>query len=224
MTQTSYSTFNPIEYEAHMLAYEKVDSQSKVLDVGCATGYFARELKKKNCRVWGVEKEEKASKRAKRYCEDVFKEDIESIAALPLRKKFFDYILLLDVLEHLKNPLKAVLFLKPYLKDEGKVIISVPNVAHIKVRLNLLLGKFNYEEKGIMDRNHLKFFTKETFLNLLDEAELNIDELDFSCDFGQLPVAGRAAKRAPKNYQYVITRTFNTLLAVQFIAVCDNKK
>lgn len=218
---SKYNQFNPTPYEAHMVVYEKIKEGSKVLDVGCATGYFAQKLKEKDCKVWGIEMDKKAAILAKPYCEEVIVEDIEKIEKLPKPRNFYDYILFLDVLEHLKYPDKIIQLLKPYLKKDGKIIISVPNIAHISIRLRLLLGSFDYERVGIMDETHLRFFTKKTLQEFIKQAGLKLVELEYSSDFGQLPFVGRIAKKMPKIMQYKLTKSFPGLLAVQLIAVCS---
>lgn len=256
-----YSIFNPTPYEAHMVVYGKIMEGSKVLDVGCATGYFAKKLKEKKCKVWGIERDKEAAEEAGKYCEEVIVADLEALAntstpgesrrntpgvslpRLPFQKDFFDYILLLDVLEHLKNPEKLIGLLKPFLKQNslqvpppqgstshtpgvslspGKIIISVPNIAHVSIRLRLLQGKFDYERVGIMDETHLRFFTQKTLKEFISLVGLKLDELDYSSDFGQLPFIGRIARKMPKIMQYRLTKMFPTLLTAQFIAVCSN--
>lgn len=215
-----YTKFNPISYESHMLVYDKVREKSKVLDVGCATGYFAKKLKEKDCKVWGIEQNPEAAKIARKYCEKVVVADIESSRKLPLSEKFFDYILFLDLLEHLRDPAKVLSFFTSYLAEGGYIIISAPNVAHISIRTRLLMGKFNYEKLGIMDETHLRFFTKSTLIKMIENSGLEVQEIDYSSDLGQLPALSRITKHIPKILQYKITRLFDTLLAVQFIVLC----
>lgn len=72
-------------------------------------------------------------------------------------KKIFDYIILGDVLEHLTDPWKIVNELKQYLKKDGCLISSIPNIMHVSVLRNLVLGNFTYEDSGILDKTHLRF-------------------------------------------------------------------
>ncbi len=219
---------NLVNYELHSQVFNTIeknrDKSILVLDVGCATGYFAKKLQEKNCRVWGIEIDQKAAKKAAKYCEKVVVGDIDEMDSLPFNKNFFDYILILDTLEHLVDPKKALKLVIPYLKKTGKIIISVPNSAHIFIRTNLLFGKFNYEKQGLMDETHLHFFTKKTILEIVKMANLNIVDLDYSADFGQIPILGKFLKKIPKKYQYIVTCILNTLLAVQFILICQKKK
>ncbi len=236
-----YTTFNLTPFETHMLVYERIKSGSDVLDVGCATGYFAKELMKKNCKVWGIDWDKNAIKEAKKYCEEVYMVDLERISDpstirgvmasqvqpatsevssgfLPFKKKF-DYILLLDVIEHIKNPESVLNILKKYLKKNGKIIVSTPNIAFISIRLSLLFGKFNYQKMGIMDENHIHFYTKKTLLELINKCGLKLLELDTASGFSQITKIGKYLNYIPKYWQYKITKIFDTLLGYQFVAV-----
>lgn len=87
----------------------------------------------------------------------------------------YDLILLLDVLEHLPDPAETLKKLAKLLSPEGRVIISVPNLAHFSVSLPLLLQRrFEYQQSGILDRTHLKFFVEDTAIKLLNDANLMV--------------------------------------------------
>jgi hypothetical protein len=88
----------------------------------------------------------------------------------------YDRVLLLDVLEHLKNPERILRQSRGTLKPDGLLIVSVPNVANITVRLALLFGRFNYQERGILDRTHLRFFTRRTARAMLKGEQYEILE------------------------------------------------
>jgi len=214
-----YSQFNPTPYESHMLVYGRIERGSEVLDIGCAAGYFAKKLKEKQCRVWGIDSDKQSAQIAQKYCQKVIVADLEQIKKLPFRKKF-DYILLLDILEHLENPPSVLNLIKPCLESTGKVIVSVPNIAFLSVRLALLFGNFNYQKLGILDENHLHFYTKKTFQKLLKDSGFKIEEIEASSGFSQITKIGKYLNHIPKYWQYKITRLRDTLLAYQFIAVC----
>ncbi|MFO0826425.1 MAG: methyltransferase domain-containing protein, partial [Gemmataceae bacterium] len=93
-----------------------------------------------------------------------------------LGEKKFDLILLQDVLEHLRSPDQMLQDCKRYCKPSGRVIVSVPNVANITVRLGLLFGSFDYRPRGILDRTHLRFFTRKTARQLLESAGYEVIE------------------------------------------------
>ncbi len=225
---SKYTVFNNTPYEAHRLVLERIKPNSKILDLGCARGYFAKELLKKNCRVWGVDSDKEAIEEAKKYYVEAQVADLDSISPgrspfghLPGVKDFkFDYILLLDVLEHLKNPEKLLKSFKKYLKNDGKIIISVPNIAFLSIRLALLRGKFDYQKTGIMDESHLHFYTKKTLIDLITKCGLRIIDFDTASGFSQITLIGKYLNRIPKYWQYKITKLFPTLLGYQFIIVC----
>src|SRR3989338_5388597 len=151
-----YTEFNNTPYEAHRLVWERIGEKSNILDLGCARGYFAKELLKKNCRVWGIDADKGAVQEAKKYCVDAKVADLDELSSR-LNRDTFDYILLLDVLEHLRNPHRLLKLLRKYLKKDGEIIVSVPNIAFISLRLSHMAGKFDYKKTGIMDESHLHF-------------------------------------------------------------------
>lgn len=216
-----YCHFNPIPLEAHMQAFNLIDEGEEVLDIGCATGYFAERLKEKKCKVIGIEIEPSAAKLAEKFCQKVFVGDVMNIASFPIHKNAFDVILMLDVLEHLKDPKIALSSVKNYLKNEGRLIISTPNIAHISIRAKILVGKFDYQEFGILDKTHLHFFTKKSLIKIIKKAGLSVSKISYSADFGQIPFFGRILRHVPKKIQHRLTKLFSDLLAVQFIIVCQ---
>lgn len=217
-----YLSYNPRPYEAHRLAVDLVKPHSRVLDLGCATGYIACELQKKDCQVFGVEQDPEAAKLARRFCKKVVVADLEDSDAIPLPAKYFDYVVLLDVLEHLRNGEQLLTLIHNWLVRRGTLIISTPNVAHISIRLNLLQGKFIYEDYGILDKTHIHLFTKATLISLLEITGYKVDRLLATTDFGQLPYVGRIARRIPKQLQFRLTQMFPELLGIQFMAVCHS--
>ena len=141
----------------------------KVLEFGCSTGYVSKILKERGCAVTGIEIDEAAAKTAEAYCERVIVGNIETIDYnKQLSNEKFDVALFGDILEHLKNPKTILLKVKDFLKERGYIVLSIPNVAHWSTRLDLMCGKFNYQELGILDDTHLRFFTKKTITNLLE--------------------------------------------------------
>lgn len=212
-----YSKFNNTPYEGHWLVVKKIIPSSLVLDVGCASGYFAKELLKKKCKIWGIDNDILALGIAKKYCIQVSRYDLNNITNLLPERRRFDYILLLDVLEHIYNPKNLLLHLRQYLKNSGKIIISIPNIAFISIRLSLLNGKFKYTKYGIMDEDHVHFYTLETCNKLLTDCGFHIDEVDVSAGFSQITAIGGFLNNIPHHWQYRITKLFPKLLAYQFI-------
>ena len=121
---------------------------------------------------------------------------------LPLEKASFDVIVLADVLEHMKEPEKALRKLSGFLKPEGYIVVSLPNIGYWTMRLKHLFGKWDYTETGIMDSDHLKFFTLKTSRKLLESSGFNVLKEDYT---------------PWKPAMYFLTKIWPSLLAYQFI-------
>lgn len=135
-----------------------VKMKSRILDVGCGTGSFAAYLiDRREADLIGLEPSQDRAKIAAERGINVLATELTESMLIKLGK--FDYILFLDVLEHVSDPGSLANLAKKFLNSTGSLIISVPNVAHWSVRLNLLLGNFNYQETGILDATHLRWFT-----------------------------------------------------------------
>jgi len=156
---------------SHTLIAELVGHGKRVLDVGCATGDLAEVLADHGCRVTGIEIDPKAARQAEKHCERVIVGDVEDLdLSGELDDGSFDVIVFGDTLEHLKDPLRTLKRLKPFLQPEGYVVASIPNVAHGSVRLALMQGKFQYSPLGLLDDTHLRFFTRESVEQLFGDA------------------------------------------------------
>jgi 2-polyprenyl-3-methyl-5-hydroxy-6-metoxy-1,4-benzoquinol methylase len=166
------------ENNSHTLIVELVGQDKTVLDVGAATGYVAKILTERGCSVTGIEVDPDAAREAEAHCEKVITGDIESMdLQTELGGDSFDVIVFGDVLEHLREPLQTLKRFKPFLRPDGYVVTSIPNVAHGSVRLALLQGKFQYQSLGLMDDTHLRFFTRDTIEEMFTDAGLAITEL-----------------------------------------------
>ncbi len=147
-------------------------NSKKILDVGCAAGFLGHALKlKNNAEVWGVEINKDAAEKALHKIDKVIVKPIEE-ALNDLPNNYFDSIICADVLEHLPNPESVLNRLKEKLKLTGEIIISLPNIMHYSVVLNLLDRNFDYTEAGILDKTHLRFFTKKSIENMLESCGL----------------------------------------------------
>lgn len=165
--------FDPNPSGVHRQVLDLIDPGSTVLDVGAATGYMASILKSRGCRVVAIEKDPVAAELAKPKLDSVIVADIETLAIDEWNSEF-DFILLLDVLEHLRYPFQTLQRLPPLLTERGCLIVSLPNVANWRVRLDLLTGRWTYKRTGILDSTHLRFYTLRTARDLIMKAELKI--------------------------------------------------
>jgi 2-polyprenyl-3-methyl-5-hydroxy-6-metoxy-1,4-benzoquinol methylase len=160
---------------SHALAILGVEPGSVVLDIGAADGSVARQLAERGCRVTGIERDPDAARIAERICERVIVGDVEALE-LPdaLDGATFDVVLVLDVLEHLHDPIATLKAAAGRLGPAGRMIVSVPNVTHAAVRLQLLSGRFQYTDTGLLDRTHVHFFDRPGLEQLLAQAGLTV--------------------------------------------------
>jgi 2-polyprenyl-3-methyl-5-hydroxy-6-metoxy-1,4-benzoquinol methylase len=159
-------------WSSHQFARQAVVPLDEVLDLGCGRGVLAAEMVERGCRVVGADVIPAAQVEPvlERYIQtDLMGQGIAEVLD-QLGDRKFDKILLLDIIEHLADPAALVSECRKLLRPGGHLVVSVPNVANISVRLLLLLGKFDYMERGILDRTHLRFFTRRTIRQLLEAA------------------------------------------------------
>ena len=132
--------------------------------MGAADGFLAELLTRQGWQVTALERDPAQAAKARGRCHEVIVADLDEAA--PRLEGLFDAIVYGDVLEHLSDPLPVLVALNRSLAAGGRVIVSVPNVAHLWVRLSLLLGRWDYADRGILDRTHLRFFTRRSFVAL----------------------------------------------------------
>jgi len=163
---------------SHTLIVDLVGRGKRVLDVGANTGYLAKALTERGCTVTGIEIDPDAARQAEEFCERVIVGNVEELDLdAEIGDETFDVLVFGDVLEHLKDPGRALERFKPFLDAAGHVVVSIPNVAHGSVRLALLRGQFRYHSLGLLDDTHLRFFTRESVEELLGGAGFLISEL-----------------------------------------------
>jgi ubiquinone/menaquinone biosynthesis C-methylase UbiE len=150
-----------------------------VLDIGCSSGNFGAELiKRRDCIVDGIEVGLDDVKMAKKKLRRVYLLDIEA-DDLSFIKEKYDVIYFGDVIEHLIDPQKALKKVKIFLKPKGRIVFSVPNMAHATIRILLLKGDFEYTETGLLDKTHLHFYNLREVERVFNEAGYTIDNIDF---------------------------------------------
>lgn len=150
-------------------------NSKKILDVGCGQGSFASVIKEmQGAEVWGIEYMESEAKVAATVLDKVFSGPCEN-ALDKLPDHYFDAIYFNDVLEHLVDPYAVLDIMKTKLSPNGVVISSIPNVRFFKTFLKVIFQKdWKYEDYGIMDKTHLRFFTNKSIVRMYEELGYEI--------------------------------------------------
>jgi 2-polyprenyl-3-methyl-5-hydroxy-6-metoxy-1,4-benzoquinol methylase len=160
-----------------------ISNKSKsVLDVGCSSGYLGQHIKSslKNISVDGIEIDKKDRNLAKKYLNNVYNLNIEKTKEINKIIKKYDVIIFADVLEHTSKPKEILNELSKKLNPNGQILLSIPNITHQSVILELLSGQWNYENSGILDKTHLHFFDYNEAIKLLEDNNLFINKIDYS--------------------------------------------
>jgi 2-polyprenyl-3-methyl-5-hydroxy-6-metoxy-1,4-benzoquinol methylase len=162
------------KYSRHRIFVDLACQGKRILELGCADGYISRHLTERGCRVTGVEIDAEAATRAQQWCEKVLNYDLNDLGWTQQVGGNFDTILCGDVLEHLVQPELILGHLHGLLSPGGRVIVCLPNIAHIRIRLMLLRGHFQYESSGIMDVTHLRFYTYHSARQMIERCGYKI--------------------------------------------------
>ena len=166
--------------DAHSALMRLIPPRSRVLELGCASGYLSAYMEQAlGCRVTGLEFDAGAAAVAATRCAQVFTVDLDAPGALAYAADGAPYQALLAaaVLEHLRQPEQILCEARALLDADSRVIVSLPNIAHWRSRLRLLLGRFDYDDYGIMDRTHLRFYTLRTGRALLESQGYRVEQV-----------------------------------------------
>lgn len=157
---------------SHAFALDLLGANKRVLELGSAAGHFTRALVADNCRVVAVELDPQAARSLEDVAERVVVGDLSDpeVIASAIDDEGFDVVVAGDVLEHIPDPLSVLQACRPALKPGGFVVVSVPNIAHADIKLQLLAGNFSYQDKGLLDRSHVHFFTRSSVEEMLRDA------------------------------------------------------
>lgn len=214
--QQSY-TFKASRWSSHsqLLSHFPPDGRGKlVLDVGCWDGQFAALLAQRGYSVTGIERQ--------RWAEGQFPASVQLIEAdlhqgLPALPGQFDFIVCADILEHLLDPAAILRGLAAHLKENGKLISSLPNSGNIYFRLVVLSGRFPKDEKGLFDRTHLHFYTGHGWQTLFKSCGYTMESapgtpMPFTVVWGNRVMASTLERV----YGWLV-RLWPSLFAYQFI-------
>jgi 2-polyprenyl-3-methyl-5-hydroxy-6-metoxy-1,4-benzoquinol methylase len=156
---------------SHMQIVAAIRPGSRVLDLGCSQGLLARPLREKGASVTGVDARPPAE--VAEELELYFQRDLEGPLDLPVGREF-DYVVVSDVIEHLRNRVQLLRGARRFLKPGGRLLISTPNVALWFYRLSLLVGRFEYGPRGVLDQTHVRLFTRATFRREVERAGFHV--------------------------------------------------
>jgi GT2 family glycosyltransferase/tetratricopeptide (TPR) repeat protein/2-polyprenyl-3-methyl-5-hydroxy-6-metoxy-1,4-benzoquinol methylase len=193
-------------------------SARHVLEIGCGAGRLGEALKARQpAEVFGVEVQKEAAEAARPRLDQVWNTDVEQLDAA-FAPGYFDTIVCGDVLEHLRDPDRVLRRARGWLRPDGRLIASIPNVRHHSVVRGLLAGNWTYEPAGLLDRTHLRFFTRREVEKLFYRAGLTIREWQVvpgpgydewrergrpgEVKVGRLHIGGMAREEAEEFYAY----------------------
>ncbi|HEX6641461.1 MAG TPA: class I SAM-dependent methyltransferase [Thermoanaerobaculia bacterium] len=220
-------TFKDFEGSSHRILMKLirrwVPRGGTLLDLGAAGGELGSALRDHFDRTIGFEYNVDCVGTLGAHYDQVVVTDLETVRALP---SDVHAIVLADVLEHLRNPAAALQLVRRALRDDGRVFISVPNIANITVRLGLLVGVFEYRDRGILDHTHLRFYTKRTIRREVERAGFRILEMGGSSVPIRLIVGGWMPEpllRLGEHLLTALTRLWRGLFAYQIILVAEKK-
>jgi methionine biosynthesis protein MetW len=185
---------------SHALLLDAVPSGARVLDVGCAEGYLARALVARGCTVAGMEADPAAARVAADVCCAVVVGDVEDPGVrAQVDPAGFDRVLFGDVLEHLRDPGAVLRWARDVLGPDGRILVSLPNIAHWTARRAVARGRFPQDDHGLFDRTHLRFFTRATARALVEDAGFTVEREAFAPAplplQSRLPALGRLTPR-----------------------------
>jgi SAM-dependent methyltransferase len=203
---------------------ECIPPDSKMLvEVGCMSGALAREFKKinPNCNYFGIDIEPRYVEHAKHYCDRVDSFDIEQKDQYFFESlKDADCWIFGDVLEHLKDPWTVLRNIRRVLPENGCVVACIPNAQNWSLIAKLAIGDFRYEDHGLLDRTHIRWFTRQTIIELFQDTGFALEVLN-SRTFGEpelskrvYPLIGELAHMCGANGEVAMAdaRTFQFLL------------
>ena len=221
MPESQYE-FKPFKYSSHYWILNALHAEKdpvRILDAGTAGGYLGKVWRNEGHYVAGIEFDAATGEKARQYYDEF---EIANLETYPFAsRREFDYIVFADVLEHLRDPAAVLRRCIPALKESGKIIISLPNIANWIIRLSLLFGKFDYMDRGILDRTHLRFFTSRSVTQLMKEVSCEIQEIIATPVPVQLVLPSTQSKIFSPLHElhYAITRSWKSLFAYQFVIV-----
>ena len=163
---------------SHTLAIDLIGKNKMVLEIGTSTGYMSKLLKERGNQIIGVEIDPEAAEIASQFCELMIIGDVEVLDLDEyLKDVLFDAIILTDIIEHLVWPAKTLEMLKKYLKEDGYLVVSIPNICHGDIILSLMNSNFKYSQMGLLDKTHLRFFGVNNIYDFFSKCGFTVNNL-----------------------------------------------
>ncbi len=181
---------------------------STILDVGCGGGSLAGILKGLGHTVDGITISEEEHASAGTYCREVFIHNLEKGLPEKVLHNWYDYIVCSHVLEHIVYPKKLLSDSRKILTPGGRLIVALPNLMHYKSRMKLVSGNFNYQQAGIWDYTHVKWYTYRSAQKMLANAGFIVETAEVT---GELPLNSVFSKILPASARKKI---FNALAGI----------
>ncbi|UYP28923.1 class I SAM-dependent methyltransferase [Pseudomonas sp. Z8(2022)] len=214
MIEDMYEEKNPLGYfdNIRMDVISFIDKPAgEVLEIGCGAGGTLSYLKSNGLaqHVVGIDIASSQIEVALRQgVDEAFVSNLDDLEEI-LHGRTFDAILMLDVLEHLVDPWSVLKRISGFLRPGGRAYVSLPNVQSVRVLVPLLMGQWRYKELGILDKTHLRFFTKRTAVELLRGAGFELESVHHKLESHTLP----------RLINFLTLGVFKRYLTVQYILV-----
>ena len=191
----------------------------RLLDVGCADGAFGEALKKtREIEVWGVEPTKSAAAKAKMKLDMVVEGIFDPHAGLPTGS--FDCVLFNDVLEHMVAPEVALRYARQLLAPGGVVVASIPNIRSFPTIWRLVFhASWEYQDAGVLDRTHLRFFTKSSIVDMFEREGFALEEISGINAFVAVPNIRRRFWLLYRLANALLFRKFDDMRFLQFAVV-----
>lgn len=163
---------------SHAAIVELTGTNKRVLEVGTSTGYISKVLNDRGNRIIGIEIDNEAGEVARQYCESMIIGNVEELNLdVYIEPSSIDVIVLGDILEHLRWPDILLNKIKRYLTPDGYLVVSLPNICHGDIILNLLSGRFCYTSVGLLDETHIRFFARKNIFDTFSTCGYNICDI-----------------------------------------------
>ena len=196
----------------------KVPHGALVLDVGCGSGMMGRFLSENSeCVVDGVDIDPEAIELARPKYRNIAVANLERDSLMAFfQPGIYDCIVVADVAEHLVHPEQLFEDIKKLLKPDGRLLFSIPNISHISAGLELILGKFGYQNSGLLDSTHVRFYSRQGFVDKLAASGIYVEDIDtVQRDFDKTEFSGH--QHFPQHWVQDIIASRDDALTYQWI-------